>query len=112
MSAQRLVAHLLEADPDDIDPRAYLDALPRQNWTYHVEFENIDNPEGEWVVYFELDRVGYGMLAQSITSEEEANSKGAKWTKRFNDLQRKHPFPRETKSLSVWSWYDIFRQHP
>jgi hypothetical protein len=108
MSAQRLVDHLLEADSDDIDPRAYLNSLPRRNWDYKIEWDTVDYPKGQWAVHFIQNGEGCGMLTRRWLDPKDkkpAERAAKKWVQRFNDRERIHPFPQQSKTLSVWNWY-------
>ena len=88
-------------NPDDVDPKAYLDALPPP-WTYKIIEHDPDYPEG-FVPQFFFNGRAAGM-ARGNTTHQGAERAAKRWTKKFNDRQQIMPFNRDV-FLSVWTWH-------
>lgn len=100
-SAEDIVYMLTEAD-EDFDVKE-VSGPPPPEWKAEVRWDEVWNT---WAAFYTLDGVGLG-ADQGGASEEDKiklENRTRRNLRKMRALQKVHPFPAQTQTMSVWEW--------
>ena len=110
--ASRLVTSLLEAGPDEVDPRAAFKRLPVYYWI--VSFDGVKDPKG-MEVDPAMSMLDYPVKTTTIDRKDAIDLAKVALTQAGYDFQNANIIDAWMVSLSVWNelkqvWTDIENQ--